>query len=184
MAPLAKHRNWATKVRDCRHIMKMSVIFTLFACSIASASAQTSSPTEGPAFSPAKSIGMYAYPKNQQNADQQLKDESQCYGSAKQQTGVDPQSAATQPNAEQQKAQQQQAAQQAGKETPKGGTVKGGAGGAAGGAVIGAVGDAGKGAGGCEGVKYCNKMTLDKSSRGRPRLILWSSRAVPVSRKA
>ena len=128
--------------------MKTLVIFTLLVFVKVSALAQTSSPTEGPAFSAAKSIGMFAYPKHQQSADQQLNDESQCYGSAKQQTGVDPQAAAPkQPSGEEQQAAQQQAAQQAGKETPKGGTVKGGAGGAAGGAAIGAVaGDAGKGA--------------------------------------
>jgi hypothetical protein len=128
-------------------LMKL-VILASFVYLIVSASAQTSSPQEAPAVSPAKSIGMFAYPKNQQNADQQLKDENECYGSAKQQTGVDPQAAAPQqPSAEQQQAQQQQAAQQAGKETPKGGAVKGGAGGAAGGAAIGAIaGDAGTGA--------------------------------------
>jgi hypothetical protein len=55
--------------------------------------AQTASAGQsaGPAWSPAKSIGMFAYPKNHQNSDQQLKDESECYGSAKQNSGVDPQ---------------------------------------------------------------------------------------------
>jgi hypothetical protein len=48
---------------------------------------QTSAPT---ASSPAKSIGMYAYPKNQQNADQQLKEENEFFASAKQQSGIDP----------------------------------------------------------------------------------------------
>lgn len=102
----------------------------------------------GPAWSPAKSIGMFAYPRNQQNADQQLKDESDCYGSAKQNTGVDPQSSAPAgPTAQQQQAAQQQAAQQAKDDVGKGGTVKGAAGGAAGGAAVGAIaGDAGKGA--------------------------------------
>ena len=103
---------------------------------------QTTSPSSE-AWSPAKSIGMYAYPKNQQFADQQLRDESDCYGSAKQQTGVDPQAAApAAPNSE-----QQTPAQQEGGSVPKGGTVKGSARGAAGGAAIGAIaGDAGKGA--------------------------------------
>jgi hypothetical protein len=112
---------------------------------ISSAMAQAGAP---PAWSPAKSIGMFAYPKNKQNADQQLKDESECYGSARQNTGVDPQAPApTGPSAQQQQAAQQQAAQQAGKDVSKGGTVKGAAGGAAGGAAIGAIaGDAGKGA--------------------------------------
>jgi hypothetical protein len=100
------------------------------------------------AKSPANGIGMFVYPKNQQKADQQLKDENECYSSARQQTGVDPQapppSGAT---AEEQKAAQEQAAQEAGKAVPKGGAVKGSAKGAAGGAAIGAIaGDAGTGA--------------------------------------
>ena len=52
---------------------------------------QTAQSTQSaPAFSPAKSIGTFAYPKNGQNADQQLKSESECYRSAKEQSGVDP----------------------------------------------------------------------------------------------
>lgn len=99
--------------------------------------------------SPAKSIGMYAYPKNHQSSDQQGKDEKDCYASAKQNSGVDPQTLQqpTAPTAQQQQAAQQQAAQQAGKNVPKGGTVAGSAKGAAGGAAIGAVaGNAGQGA--------------------------------------
>jgi hypothetical protein len=96
-----------------------------------------------PAWSPAKSIGLFAYPRNLQNADQQLKDESECYGSARQNTSVDPQA----PPPAGPNAQQQQAAQQAGSDASKGGAVKGAAGGAAGGAAVGAIaGDAGKGA--------------------------------------
>jgi hypothetical protein len=101
------------------------------------------------ASSPAKTIGMYAYPKNHQSADQQGKDENECYASAKQNSGVDPQTLQppTAPTAEQQKAAQEQAAQQAGKNGPKGGAVAGSARGAAGGAAIGAItGDAGTGA--------------------------------------
>lgn len=110
------------------------------------AMAQAAEPSA--ASSPAKSIGLFAYPRNQQNTDQQLKDEGDCYGSAKQQTGIDPQGPApAAPNAEEQKAAQQQAAQQAGQSAPKGGAVKGSAKGAAGGAAIGAIaGDAGTGA--------------------------------------
>jgi len=98
--------------------------------------------------SPAKDIGLFAYPKNNQNADQQIQDEKACYSSAHQQTGIDPRAPApAAPNAQEQQAAQKQAAQEAGKSTPKGGTVKGSAGGAAGGAAIGAIaGDAGKGA--------------------------------------
>lgn len=125
--------------------MKYVFMALLLSGLIPSAVAQAGPP---PAWSPAKSIGMFAYPKNQQNADQQLKDESDCYGSARQNTGFDPQAPVpTGPSAQQQQAEQQQAAQQAGKDVSKGGTVKGAAKGAAGGAAIGAIaGDAGKGA--------------------------------------
>lgn len=130
--------------------MKHLLIVLLGVWFIPSASAQTAPApaAQGPVWSPAKSIGMFAYPKNQQNADQQLKDESDCYGSAKQDTGVDPQAPVPAgPSAQQNQAAQQQAAQQAGKDVSKGGTVKGTAGGAAGGAAIGAIaGDAGEGA--------------------------------------
>jgi hypothetical protein len=106
-------------------------------------------PTEKPeATTPAKSLGVFPYPKNNQTDEQQLKDENECYSSAKEKTGIDPQAAPpSAPSAEQQKAEQQQAAQQAAKSVPKGGAVKGSAGGAAGGAAIGAIaGDAGEGA--------------------------------------
>jgi hypothetical protein len=100
-----------------------------------------------PAWSPAQSIDMFAFPKNGQGPDQQLKDESDCYGMAKQRTGIDPQRAApTGPSADQVQAAQKQAAENA--DQAKGGRVSGAARGAAGGAAIGAiVGDAGKGAG-------------------------------------
>jgi hypothetical protein len=100
-----------------------------------------------PAWSPSKDIGVFAFPRNGQNADQQLKDESECYGAAKQATGIDPKAPApTGPTAE----EQQAAAQKAAKEAPqvKGARAAGAARGAAGGAAIGAIaGDAGKGAG-------------------------------------
>jgi hypothetical protein len=126
-------------------IMKLLLIVLLIPWTIPAVMAQNGPP---PAWSPAKSIGMFAYPKNNQNPDQQLKDESDCYGSARQNTGVDPQTPPPQgPSAQQAQAAQQQAAQQAGSSVSKGGTVKGAAGGAAGGAAIGAIaGDAGQGA--------------------------------------
>jgi hypothetical protein len=53
------------------------------------------------------------------------KDESDCYGSARQNTGVDPQAPApTGPSAQQQQAAQQQAAQQAGKGRGQGGQCR------------------------------------------------------------
>jgi len=126
-----------------RDDMKRFLIFLLLSASTVFAVAQT-----GPAWSPAKSIGMFAYPKNQQNADQQLKDESDCYGSARQNTGIDPQAPPPAgPSVEEQQAAQQQAAQQAKQDVGRGRTVVGAARGAAGGAAIGAIaGDAGQGA--------------------------------------
>src|ERR1700761_4200660 len=41
-----------------------------------------------PSFSAANKIGLYAYPGKGQGHDQQLIDESDCYNSAQQQTGV------------------------------------------------------------------------------------------------
>ena len=101
----------------------------------------------GAASSPAKSIGVYAYPKNQQSAEQQLKDENECFASAKQQSGIDPQAPPPVTKTEEQKKAEQQAAADNAKQA-KGGRVKGAARGAAGGAAIGAIADdeAGKGA--------------------------------------
>ena len=82
--------------------------------------------------SPAASLGMFAYPKNNQPQAQQARDEQECLASAKQQSGVDPSAPGAPPAAPEKK---------------KGGAVKGAAGGAAGGAAIGAIaGDAGTGA--------------------------------------
>jgi hypothetical protein len=100
-----------------------------------------------PAWSPAQNIGMFAFPKNGQNADQQLKDESECYGMAKQRTGIDAQAPPPQGlSDEEKKLAQEQAAENA--KQKQGGRLRGAARGAAGGAAIGAIaGDAGKGAG-------------------------------------
>jgi hypothetical protein len=89
---------------------------------------------------------MFAFPRNSQSADQQLKDEADCYGMAKQRTGVDTQAPVpTGPSAEEIAAAQKQAADNAPK--AQGGRLRGAARGAAGGAAIGAIaGDAGTGA--------------------------------------
>jgi hypothetical protein len=112
--------------------------------SIASAQAQTAQ--TAPAWSPAQNIGMFAFPKNGQSADQQLKDESECYGMAKQRTGIEAQAPPPQGLSEEEKqAAQQQAAVNASQ--ARGGRVRGAARTAAGGAAVGAIaGDAGKGA--------------------------------------
>lgn len=81
-----------------------------------------------------KKVGLYVFPANNQTADQQAKDESDCYTWAVQQSGYDPINPTT--------VQAQQVNQ-----GPDGAAVRGAAGGAAVGAAIGAIsGDAGKGA--------------------------------------
>ena len=97
--------------------------------------------------SPAKSVGLFAFARNQQTADQQMKDENECFASAKQQSGIDPQAPPPAAKTEEQKKAEQQAAADNAKQV-KGGRVKGAAKGAAGGAAIGAIADdeAGKGA--------------------------------------
>jgi hypothetical protein len=77
-------------------------------------------------------LGLFVYPGSGQDAAKQGKDEDECYGWARQQTGIDPTAPPTQAVTP---------------DVPKGGAVKGAAGGAAGGAAIGAIaGDAGEGA--------------------------------------
>lgn len=85
--------------------------------------------------SPAGSIGVYVYPKNNQSSAQQQQDERECYSWSKQQTGIDP--AAPPPESTSKPP-----------ETPKGGALKGAARGAAAGSAVGAVAndDAGGGA--------------------------------------
>ena len=57
------------------------------------AAAQTSS--QKPVKGMASTVGLYVYPEKQQSATQQLTDEQQCYGSAKTQTGFDPNATTT-----------------------------------------------------------------------------------------
>jgi len=94
----------------------------------------------GSTQSPAKSVGLFAYPKNQQSSDQQLKDENECFASSKQQSGVDPQAPPPATKTEEQKKAEQQAAADNDKQQ-KGGRVKGAARGAACGAAVGAIAD-------------------------------------------
>lgn len=94
--------------------------------------AQNPAPPGAGSGSPSSAIGLFVYPQKNQTPQQQAQDESSCYASAKQQTGIDP--AAPPPSPQQ-------------AQSAKGGGAKGAAGGAAGGAAIGAIaGDAGKGA--------------------------------------
>ena len=93
----------------------------------------------------AATMNVYVFPNAGQNAEQQSKDESECYNWAVQNSGTDP--FALQKQSEQQKQQaeqQKQQAQQAGKGAGAAGAVKG----AAAGALIGEIAsdDAGEGA--------------------------------------
>jgi len=138
-----------------RTIAKSAMCFGLIlsAASVALAQAQPAQNSAAPApaaqslaWSPAQNIGMFAFPRNGQSADQQLKDESECYGMAKQRTGIDAQAPPPKGlSEEEKKAAQQQAANNA--PQAQGTRVRGAARGAAGGAAVGAIaGDAGKGA--------------------------------------
>jgi hypothetical protein len=140
------HISWPHKEGILRSSALAILIFVALRtfAQTAPASASAQSP---PASSPSKDIGVFVFGKNGQNSDQQFKDESECYGAAKQMTGIDPKApAAAGKTAEQKAAEQKEAANNANQ--AKGGRVAGAARGAAGGAAIGAIaGDAGKGAG-------------------------------------
>ena len=87
------------------------------------------------AASVSSSLGVVAYPSKGQSAEQQNKDEGECFAWAKQQTGIDPAVVASQPT------------KQEGPAVGGGERVQGAARGAVGGLAIGAIaGDAGKGA--------------------------------------
>jgi hypothetical protein len=133
---------FATKIT-----ITLSLVLLLASAALAQSQAAPVTSQATPAWSPAQQIGMFAFPKNGQNADQQLKDESECYGMAKQRTGIDAQAPPPQGLSEdEKKLAQQQAAENAPK--AQGGRARGAARGAAGGAAVGAIaGDAGKGAG-------------------------------------
>lgn len=130
-----------------RKIFRLIVLMLLGMPSALFAQAQQPPASQAPTWSPSRDIGVFVFGKNGQSADQQLKDESECYGSARQMTGIDPKAAAPAgKTAEQKAAEQQEAAKNA--QQAKGGRAAGAARGAAGGAAIGAIaGDAGKGAG-------------------------------------
>jgi hypothetical protein len=111
------------------------------------AAAQPPAPTAPPPpFSAAQKIGMFAYPKNNQSNDQQLRDEYDCYTTVQQQTGINPDAPRPSgPSGADVQAAQQQAAANA--PQAQGGRARGAARGAVGGAVVGGIaGDAGKGA--------------------------------------
>jgi len=108
-------------------ILKFSLSFIFLALAISTFGQST-----GAAIN--KKVGVYVFPASNQTADQQEKDESECYSWAVKQSGYDPINPTT--------VQAKQVDQ-----GPDGSAVGGAAGGAAVGAAIGAIsGDAGKGA--------------------------------------
>jgi len=119
------------------------------ACTAGPAAAQQAATTAAQAdlgWSPGKDLGVFVFGRNNQGPDQQLKDETECYVAARQQSGIDPKAAPPALKSEEQKAAEQKSAAD-NADTPKGGRARGAARGAAGGAAIGAIaGDAGKGA--------------------------------------
>jgi hypothetical protein len=130
---------------------KSLAILTVGLCFVGAARAQqesSSAPTTSTrlAPSPAQSIDMFVFPRNNQSAEQQLTDEKECFAAAKERTGVD---VTANPfeglNEVEMIAAQQQAAAEA--DRARGGRARGGLRGAAGGAAIGAIaGNAGTGA--------------------------------------
>jgi len=99
-----------------------------------------------PSFSAAQKIGMFVYPRNNQSHDQQLIDESACYDTVGQQTGINPEAGGPlAPSSADVAAAEQQGAADAAQSS--GGRVRGAGKGALGGAAIGAIsGNAGRGA--------------------------------------
>jgi hypothetical protein len=71
---------------------KATYLFLAAVC-VPFAAAQSSS--QKPVKGMASTVGLYVYPQKQQSATQQLTDEQQCYGSAKTQTGFDPNATTT-----------------------------------------------------------------------------------------
>jgi len=122
----------------------MRIIVTLAGLSLIASSAVAQQPTAQPAgapVSPASQFGLIVFPSDNQTKDQQLLDEQQCYGWAKENTGIDP--ATVKANTD----SAARAAQAKTDSATKGAAVGGAARGAVGGAAIGAIaGDAGTGA--------------------------------------
>ena len=108
-------------------------IILLLALAAATAVAQQPQTPARPTKMLSSSLGLYAFPAQNQNTETQQKDEAACYSWAQGNTGFDPLAASAAPPQEMQ--------------APKGAAAKGAAGGAAAGAAIGAIsGDAGQGA--------------------------------------
>ncbi|HEU5468430.1 MAG TPA: YMGG-like glycine zipper-containing protein [Steroidobacteraceae bacterium] len=101
------------------------------AATLAAAQAQPPTAAAPTSASPAASVGLFVYPAKGQDAAQQSKDETECHGWSKTQSGFDPAAPAAAPAP----------AAQAEKQGASGERVKGAVRGAAAGAVIGEVAD-------------------------------------------
>lgn len=110
--------------------------------------AQTAPVTPPSGKTLAATVGVYVFPTQGQAADQQSKDEAECYSWAVQQSGSDP--FQVQAQSEQQQAQAAQAQQQA-QQVGKGSAARGAVGGAAAGALIGEIASDDPGAGAAYG---------------------------------
>lgn len=126
-------------------ILVCSLCFGCTAMAQQSTPAAPATPAAAPAPSPAQRIGLFAFPRNNQSADQQLRDETDCYGAARQRTGIDSQTPPPRLSDDEIRAAQLQATAN-GRQGP--GRLSGALRGAAGGAAIGAfTGNPGAGAG-------------------------------------
>ena len=91
-------------------MLSIALVFCAALPAVAQTAQAVSTTQSGPAWSPSKDIGVFVFGRGGQNADQQLKDESECYGAAKQQSGVDPKAPLAPTKTEEQKKAEQQAA--------------------------------------------------------------------------
>jgi hypothetical protein len=98
----------------------------LLGIALSANAASAQSPTTATSDTIQTELGVFVYPKGDQDAETQAKDTTECYDSAKQRTGIDPNAPPPEAKAPPPK---------------KGGAVKGAARGAAGGAAIGAIVD-------------------------------------------
>jgi len=118
-----------------RRRMKKSAVISLMLCFLIVLPAVITTMENALAESLSSSLGLVTYPAKGQSAEQQDKDESQCYAWAKDKTGIDPVAVANAPT------------QDSGPAVGGGERARGAARGALGGVAIGAIaGDAGKGA--------------------------------------
>jgi hypothetical protein len=118
-----------------RRCMKKSTVISMMFSLVVFLFAMITIMGDASAQSLSSSLGVVAYPSKGQSAQQQSKDEGECFAWAKQQTGIDPAAVASAPT------------QQPGPAAGGGERARGAARGAVGGAAIGAIaGDTGKGA--------------------------------------